>query len=210
MAASVSDALLREAATHHKRDTNGIDDGQTITTTTTTISMTILPCGPLPSGMGGYSASRRGSEEHAPRDLMQVRPAPFFSLRTATSERSCPLQENLACDLRSKKSSVGIVFNSALVKRRRCHKVADNHGGPTNSGSALGAVLGDDDCVHTCRGSDEAGINLTVERHQLQSVFNKPSSKCNKDAVRVLSTPSSPSFEVHDGTPPITLLLCLT
>ena len=114
-----------------------------------------------------------------------------------------PSARKLACDLRSKKSSVGIVFNSALVKRRRCHKVADNHGGPTNSGSALGAVLGDDDCVHTCRGSKEADINPTVERHQLQSVFNKPStSKCNKDAVGVLSTLSSPSFEVRDGPPP--------
>jgi hypothetical protein len=182
MASSKADAIQRESELRHRDATKIVVDSGTVTRTAQQMIygdgitiMTAVPCGTttiLPSGRGGYSASRRGSEEHAPRDLMQVRPAPVFSLQTAMSERVCPLQESLACDLRTNKPSVGIVVQSALVKRRRCCEVANDNGGPNNSGSALGAVLGDDDCVHTCRGSDEAGIELVVERHVLQSVFN--------------------------------------
>jgi len=60
-----------------------------------------------------------------------------------------------------------------------------------DSGSASGAVLDDDaGCAHACRSSGEAGDD--VERPLLQSSI--------QGAVRVLSTPPPPPFEVRDST----------
>jgi len=153
MAASIADAATRASHMHAQPDAR---DGKYVrtphsvfgggSTTTTTVPGGIATT--LPSGMGRYSASRRGSEEGSPPDLKQVnRLHSFCALQTPLSER-CMTEKS--CERRMLQS----VINSVDNKRQKRSAASPN------SGSASGAVLDDDDFAHACRGSEEAGEDV--------------------------------------------------
>jgi len=168
MAASTADALLRNG--------NQMQGATTTTTTTNT-----LPSGLLPSGMGGYSAGRRGSEEHTPQALKKVKPALVVALQTDMSERSC--LSSLQTPLSERRIIASPLQTSSSERLYNC--------------SPSHVLRGGDDPQdgHNCRKIAE--VQEQVEQHGLQSTFKAKRARLQE----TLSSPEavffSPSASVH-------------